>query len=222
MVKKRPPVILVIAILSLIGGSLGLLGSICGGAMQLAGGNKMFAGGGGQQDQEQQKLQEDIDKAIEKGPGGKLVRYGEMGMDLVLSLLMVIGGIGLLSMQSWARTLTIVYAILSIVNHIFSLIYALAFTIPATNEVIQEFTAKDQQAAQFVSFMRVILIGGAILGFLFIAYPIFVLIAMLRRSIAVAFRGEDTERMQEPESEDYYDPRPDDRESDYRFRPDDR
>ncbi len=219
MQQTRPTAVLVIAVLHLVGGSLGLFGAVCGGSMQLAGGSRMFASGA--QAKQQAELQERMESQL---PGYKVLQYGGMGAGLVLSLLMLGGGLGLLGMKPWARTLSMIYAVLSILNHIFTLIYSLAFTLPAMRTALAEERAQNPQLAPMVAMIETVMTGGLFIGFLFIIYPIVVLIIMLRPSIAAAFRGERVR----VEHENDYEEEPDDRwedrgrrDPDHRFRPED-
>ena len=56
-------------------------------------------------------------------PGFKIIRAMALVVSVLLSLMMLGSGIGLLNMQTWARTLTIIYASISILNHLFCLIF---------------------------------------------------------------------------------------------------
>jgi hypothetical protein len=227
MPKQRPASVLVIAILNIIGGGLGLLGTVCSGGGQLLGGGKMFTGsttaappGKQQEFTEFEEYQKRAEKFLnEELPGGPALKYGEMSVGLVLSVLMLVSGIGLLSMQSWARVLAILYAILSILHHLASLIFAVGFTLPAARDFFAKKPPGNEMINTFASIMEIILIVSVVVGFLFIIYPIVVLILMLRPYVVAAFRGE----VREPEVEDYYDPREPDRrdEPDDRFRRDD-
>ena len=187
MRKKLPTGLLVIAILHFVGGGLGLAGSLCSLALQGASGGKMFSGFGGQQ-AGQADLQEKIEKSLtEKVPSYKAVHLGGLLANLVLSTLMIVSAIGLLQMMAWGRGLSIVYAPLSILNHIFTLIYAFAFSVPVQRAIFQELVGQDPKAQPILSIMEAALTGGAIVDALFVAYPIIVLIVMFRPSVVRAF-----------------------------------
>jgi hypothetical protein len=187
MRKKLPTGLLVIAILHFVGGGLGLAGSLCGLALQGASGGKMFSGFGGQQ-AGQAGVEEKLEKTLEeKVPAYQTVHVGRIVVDLVLSTLMIASGIGLLQTMAWGRSLSIVYALLSILNHLFSLIYDLAFTVPATRAIFEELVGQDPTLQTFVSFMEAVVTGGVIVGALFVVYPIIVLIVMFRPSVVRAF-----------------------------------
>src|SRR5882762_3661986 len=149
MRRNRPASITVIAILHFIFGGLGIAGGLCAG-VQLAAGNQMFAGmGGGAQAAEQKKMQADMEKSLQqKLPAYKLVTFAGVGLDILMSVLMIAAGIGLLRLQPWGRILSICYALLSIVWKIFSAVYAFAFSIPVIREVLANLPRQQGQAGQ--------------------------------------------------------------------------
>jgi hypothetical protein len=187
MRKKLPTGLLVIVILHFVGGGLGVAGSLCGLALQGASGGKMFTGFGGQQ-AGQADLQLNFEKTLdEKLPAYKAVNVGGLVVSLVLSTLMIVSAIGLLQMMSWGRSLSILYALLSILNHIFELIYAFAFSVPASREIFRELAAQDPKVQPIVSIMEATVTGAVIVTALFVLYPIIVLIVMFRPSVVRAF-----------------------------------
>ncbi|HZT82515.1 MAG TPA: hypothetical protein VFA26_19965 [Gemmataceae bacterium] len=191
MERYRPGGITAIAILHLIGGSILLLSSVCGGAMQLAGGQQAFTPATTAQSKQQKELQERMEKVLnEKLPGYKAIQYGQMGLSFVISVMLLTAGIGLLKMQPWARTLSIVYAIISILNHVFSIVYGFAFSIPATRELLREEAQRNPQVAQFSSIMEAALPLGIVVSAIFVLYPIVVLIVMMLPGTKAAFAGE--------------------------------
>ena len=204
--RKRPTAVLVIAILHMVGGVILLLTSICGAAMQGISANLQPAGpqAGAPGMFSQQQMQAELDKVI---PGYTAVTFGQMGVSFLFGILLLIAGVGLLSMRPWARVLSIVYAVLSILNHIFSLVYALAYVVPGTQAVMEKTFASDPNLKAATSNMSGMMSGmmvfGVIIGAAFIAYPITVLVILTRRSVVAAFRGELPQEDREPE--DYWD-----------------
>ena len=191
--RQIPVVVTVIAVLHFVFGGLGLVGDLCAGGMLLAGGGNMFAGFGGGQTPQQQQFQDEMQKATESGPAYKVVQYGQIVLDLVVSLTMIISGIGLLQLRPWGRHLSIVYALLSIALKLFGVVYTLAFTLPAINEFLRSHQPSGPEEQMFLSFMRIFSLFPPILGLVFMIYPIAVLVIMFRPSIAAAFRGEESE-----------------------------
>jgi hypothetical protein len=194
MSQNRPAAVLVIAILHFVGGGLGLVGGLCGLAFLGAGGNQMFTNLGGspsgQQGKGPEALQPRMMKHMEENvPYYQAVQYGNLSLDVVLSVLMITAGIGLVGMKSWGRTLSLVYAALSILYHVWQLVYAYAYTIPIMNAFFDEEMA-DKQVAAFASSMKTITAISPLLGAIVVIYPIIVIIIMLLPSVAAAFRGQ--------------------------------
>src|SRR5947209_9931292 len=146
MPPKRPTAVTVIAILHFVFGGFGLLCGIYGAAMQLGGGNAMFAGAGGAQAGQPSPLQQEMQKQINEAKPGP-VNYARMGGSLLTSVLMIVSGVGLLQMQPWSRTLSILYAILSMALTVFSTIFTFAVEIPALNAFIAQHPAVNEQEA---------------------------------------------------------------------------
>jgi hypothetical protein len=177
----------VLAILHLVGGALGLMGTLCGGAAQVAGPQALMVG----PPSPLQDFQKRLAQHLEDIPGQKTVTWGSLGLSLVLDVMLLSGGVGLLGMRPWARTLSLVYAVLSILNRVFTSVWTLAIVLPATSEFL------EQNMGQYPG-TRAAAVGGKIGGIvgvvvnaLFIAYPITVLIILNLRSVRAAFRGEE-------------------------------
>jgi hypothetical protein len=187
LVRQRPASVLVLAILHLVGGTIDLLGVLCSGVMQFAGpGGLLGMPGGGAGPDPTIRLQQ----AIEAIPGQKAFTAAELVVNLVLDLLLLAGGIGLLNMKSWARTTSLVYAPLAILNRLGTLIYTLVVLVPGFETILQEELGRDPQFKSFGSLMKTSMILGAVIGALFIIYPIVVLIILNLRTVTAAFRGE--------------------------------
>ena len=190
--QKTPPAgVKVIGILQLIFGGLGLLLGLIGLLALVAG----FKPGGGfgaapannPQAKMQQELQEGLEQAQANVPGGKAVQYGDLGANLLLSLMMIASGIGLLQLQPWGRSLAIGYAVLSLLTKVFGLIFALAFTIPAITEFMDSFAVKYPEMKAVATVSRIAFYGGVFGALVVAIYPIIVLFIMLSRSTRVAF-----------------------------------
>src|SRR4051794_11643492 len=116
--RNRPTSVLVLAILQIIFGSLGLLGSLCGVGMQLAGGGSMF---GGQAPQGMPDIQALLRERV---PHYEIVLLGGLILGLISGTVMIVSGVGLIRMRPWARVLTIGYAIYYIASTILNVAYA--------------------------------------------------------------------------------------------------
>ena len=207
MRPNRPTSVLVIAILHFVFGGFGLVCAASTGAMQLAGSKGFMAG---MQDAKQVKAQEETEKALqEKLPHAKAVETAETGISLALSLMMIVSGIGLLKMAPWGRSLSIGYALVSILVKILGAVYAFTFTVPVMKELLPKQIAAqagnqpgEQQAAEMAQkFAEMALNLTPIIVLLTMIYPAVVLVIMFRPKVTAAFRGE----MPSPQIEDYYD-----------------
>jgi hypothetical protein len=210
-VQKTPPTsIKVVAILQLIFGGLGLLSSLAGLAF-LAAGLQPGGGFGAPQQQAnnpaaqmQKEMMEGLEKAQASVPGGKATQYGQMGVDLLLGVMMVLSGIGLLKMQPWGRSLAIAYGVLSLLLKVFAIVWGLVFVIPAMTEFIDAFGAKGPQQATFAMIMRISAYAAVIGPVIVAVYPIIVLYFMLNARTRAAFRGAAGEALpaETPEEDD--------------------
>ncbi|HZY86564.1 MAG TPA: hypothetical protein VFE78_17145 [Gemmataceae bacterium] len=190
MARYRPTAVLVLAILHLVGGGVGLVMDICGGAVAAAGSS--FSPGAGQSPQAkaQQEFQKRMEQRLDQEiPARTAITYASLAVNLLLDILLLAGGLGLLSMQPWARTVSLVYAVLSILTKVFTLAN-LAFSWPVINRFLEEEAAKNPNLGPITSMMPAILGLTAVFTFLLMIYPIVVLIVLRRPSVAAAFRAD--------------------------------
>jgi hypothetical protein len=197
-IQNPPPAsIKVFGILQIVFGGLALLCSLLGAlglAMSFAMGGA--AGGGAAapnlkpQEKEMVEFQQSLPTIQDKQPGGKVVQYAQAGLDLVLSVVMIVSGIGLLQMQAWGRLLAIGYSVVSLLQKVFGIVYAVAFTIPATNQLIETFAPKFPPAQTMASLFRMIAYATPIVMLVIAVYPTLVLIFMLKGSTARALRSD--------------------------------
>ena len=104
-------------------------------------------------------------------------------LGFVNSIVLAIAGIGLLLMKNWARILSIIYAIYSLVFGIVGLFLMFFFMILPLIEQAQQKSGPESVAAVFGAFGGMI---GAVIG---LAYPVLLLIFMLRPKLVEAFRA---------------------------------
>jgi hypothetical protein len=121
---------------------------------------------------------------------GTTYTVGELVINLVLDVLLLAAGIGLLSMRPWARTLSLVYAPLAILNRLFATGYILAVLVPGFGAIISEEGGNDPQLKAFGEMMKMILVVSAAVSALFIIYPIVVLIVLNLKHVKAAFLGQ--------------------------------
>lgn len=218
MRRNRPASITVIAILHFVFGGLGIVGGLCSG-VQLAVGNQMFAAMAGAQAAQQKKMQEDLDRDLwEKLPSYKPVAYVGVGLELLMSGLMIAAGVGLLRLQPWGRTLSVCYALLSIAWKLFTSVYAFAVCNPVLRDILATMPREQGEAGRALEFKLGTEIGmltAGILPLVFMIYPIVVLVIMAQPSVKAAVRGQ--RREPADEEPDYRD-----EPEDYRDEPEDR
>lgn len=194
MRRQPTTAILVIAILHLVGGGLGLLGSLCGcGGFLMADSFSSITPGTPTLQTRPGQLppppnpKEVMQYLNDNVPGYFTFTIASMALSFLLDIMLLSGGIGLLKMQSWARWLSLaVYAPLSILFHVASFVYTLVWVMPATQALYAKFTA----AMGLSSFMTLSTGIGAFGALLVVIYPIAVLIVLLLPSTTAAFRGE--------------------------------
>src|SRR5262249_36894792 len=139
------------------------------------------AGAGGQQ---MPDFQAEIEKRV---PSFRTMTYAQLGVGFLLDFLLLAAGIGLLNMKSWARYLSIAYAILSLLNHIVGAVWQFGFLIPALDTALEALVQGNPQARPALSAAKIGMYVGVVIGHIFVIYPIFVLIAMLLPSVGRAF-----------------------------------
>jgi hypothetical protein len=186
---NRPTSVFVIAILQFIFGGIGVLFYGCSGLMQASG----VTGPAGNA-QAQEKMQQDLEAAMEKRmPGIKTINIAIMFLEVAISILMIVGGIGLVKMAPWGRKLTIAYGFLSLIMKGVNIVLGVMVTVPATKEAMASMSDQMQmparEAAAFGQIMELFLSIGAFTPICFAIYPIVVLVFMFRPTIAAAFSG---------------------------------
>jgi hypothetical protein len=155
MTRERPPILLVVAILNFVFGGWGILSAGCGGLGLLVAANMRFPappGPGGVS-----KPMPNIVTFMEQHlPGYQAVLYGGMVLNLVLAVVLVIGSLGLLRLQSWGRWTCVVVAILGALAQIAGTVYNICYVNPIMPEYFHEmeewqrqFVPKGAQAPQF-------------------------------------------------------------------------
>jgi hypothetical protein len=135
-------------------------------------------------------------------PGYAAVEISSYILGLVLAVALLIGGIGLLHLQNWARVLCLIYSVISLLAHLGLLVYFLAFVNPALGRMREEWL-RQQQAGRIPGGqapMRglddavTVLFGGVN-----IAFAISLLVVLLLPNVSAAFTG------RVPRRDDWYD-----------------
>jgi hypothetical protein len=194
MRRIRPTSVTVIAILQLVFGCLWLLCGLGSLAMQATGMNNMFMNMGNVQTNnpqlaKQQEIQKEVmqfSKEQSSGAG----QYASLLQYVVLSVLMILSGIGLLQMKSWGWVLSLVYATLSILSNIALAVYIWFVVVPAVQAFADKLAAQGPEAQVMAGLLKFGSNFSIVTPVLSLIYPIIALILMLRPSVVAAFRGE--------------------------------
>lgn len=198
MPSPRPGSVTAAAVLSIIYGSLFTLCGLCGMVGLVAQGamGKNFMGGG---DPAQEQLQKEMEDALRKDvPGYQAVQAGSTILSLGEAVALLCAGIGLLSMQSWARRLALIVCLVTIATTILLAVYQTIFVIPALNKAFQDilppFMARQNagpQVAQLLELTRTIMtliaVAVAILYFVLIVYLLIIVMLLNRQHVRAAF-----------------------------------
>jgi hypothetical protein len=193
MRQKRPGSVLTIAVLHLIGGGIGLIIVICAGVGLLLQGTMMKSLASANPQDLSIRLQKHLEQQL---PANAALQYLGIFVELVLSVMLLAAGIGLLSMRNWARILSLVYAVFSILYKLF----ALGLFIFVTWPVIGAFLDAEAKAAPAgpagttittqITIAKAAAIGGVIFNAALITYPIVVLFVLLNPSVRRTFSEE--------------------------------
>lgn len=190
MYRHRTTPILVLAILHLVGGGLGLFGSLCGcGGLLMS--NALSSAIPTMPQRPGQPPPPPNANEINKYmndhvPGYLAYTVIALVLSFLLDIMLISGGIGLLNMHPWARWLSLAYAPLSILVRLVGFVYQLVWVMPA----MESLYAKNPAMKGMSSIISISSGIGAFVNLLFIIYPITVLVILLLPSTAAAFRGE--------------------------------
>jgi hypothetical protein len=202
MRKKLHPLVLTVGIVQIV---LGLGGMCWGGINAVANaavigtkggpaagagsyGAKMAPGGGGAAALNGQDLQDEL---LRRAPSWLYLQTALMAWATFLSFLMVVGGVGLCFMQSWARWLTIGYAALSIFGHLVEFGIQLVVVFPVILAISNEVAAAGTpQATGMAGGFKFGFLGAAVFAFALALYPLLIAILLLIPPVNRAFRDE--------------------------------
>jgi hypothetical protein len=203
--RKRPTPVTVIAILNIVFGAIFTLIYICGGIVTLVVVNLAYSPTPHPDKQARLLLgilkETLIEAPVRHIPYYPQVQLGTIIFDVVMTFIILIAGIALLRMRSWARIACIGYAVLSILVRIGTLIYALAVVVPAQDKIqadVNDWLASNLPPGAQIppdAGSNPVLEGvGPVFGFSCgLIYPVVVLIIMLLPSVTAAFRKWDQE-----------------------------
>src|SRR5262245_28704967 len=202
MPVARPGAVTAAGVLAIIYGSLF---SLCGlvGVASLAAqggmGQNMFGGGG---DANQQKLQKEVEQRLERDvPAYQAFQVGGTILGLAEALALLIGGIGVMSMHGWARTLTLLAALVAMLTSLVQAVYTTVYVIPAINSAFQVAMPalleqqgagpKAQEAMRLIETMFVLVAIAMVVIYILVLVYLFIIVVLLcRRHVRAAFAGE--------------------------------
>src|SRR5262245_41702328 len=145
--RERPGAVTVLGVITIIFGALLLLCGLCLTAGQLAGGAVLqqmagSAGGGAQNNPlaVAAESKKEMDRAV---PYNKFVLSGIHLLDFVLGALFVVGGIGLLGLKPWARSLCLFVAAAFILLKVVEGGYRVVVVNPNVQRLTQEAIARQ-------------------------------------------------------------------------------
>ncbi len=194
MPEKKPPTsIKLVAVLQILFGALGLIGAVTN-LVSLAAGLQPGAfstpSPSDPMAQAQKDFYDGLARLQKNLPGGLAALYGQVGIEVLLSSLMLASGIGLLKLRPWARTLAIVYALASLLVKVVLPIYGVLYLIPAMNSLADELASKGHEHQVFAFLARAAGYLQAFWPIVLAIYPLLVLFFMLKASTRAAFRPE--------------------------------
>ena len=104
-------------------------------------------------------------------------------LGIVYCLILLLGGIGLLRLRPWGRTLSIIYALLAIVGGLLGVAMNFIYIFFPMLEQAGGGSGPGATAAMAGA------LGGTVGGLVGLVYPILLLIFMTRRKVVAAFRS---------------------------------
>ena len=168
-----------------------------GGMAMGAGGRNAFApapAGASAQQQEMQDFQKKIaQRSEQEAPLQRPVGLGIMTVNLLLSVLMIVAGVGLLQVKRYGWWGSVLYGAGSLLTQIFALCFNLLYTLPITQPILDQELKSHPTLAPLAGFMR--MIGPLSIGVVFLGmiYPTIVLLIMSRPTVRAAFDGKPTD-----------------------------
>lgn len=128
--KKKPPVAVVFGILHLVFGTLSLLCNLCavsGIAVIYFGFNTIYSSAPPEDKRELDKLWQSLQDNV---PGLVVFMFADVILSMLMGLVLMVAGIGLLGVKTWARYLSVAWAVVRLVLLLLSLFYTLVFVNP--------------------------------------------------------------------------------------------
>jgi hypothetical protein len=197
MTRRRPPAVLVLAILNIVfGGAWTLLG-LCGGvafAFFITTWPKLMAQATAKSGQP--PMPDMFALMQERAPNFLVFVYASIGLLAIMGLLLFVSGLGLLRMRNWGWWGSIVFAAVMIVQQLGGVYLNVQYVNPAMAEYYHEMGKWEQQLMpnrppnpvygmfDNPAMMALMSLGGVAFN---CAYPVVLLIVLNRRHIRAAF-----------------------------------
>ena len=193
MEQKRPTALTVMGILNIVLGSLGLLCTCFGGLMLLFLANPPAEL---RQDPNIKAVLAQMEFVAREVPSYKAVTVSQLVAGLLLTLLLIVTGIGLLYVKKWARIGCFFYCVSTVLLNLAGLAYALLVVNPAQ--------ARFQPAGGGDGniFNNLISVVSALFG---VAYAVILLIVLLLPGVAAAFAPQPAGTYPEGDKREGYD-----------------
>jgi hypothetical protein len=189
MPRPRHPAVVVLAIFHFLMAACCGVCNLGGLVLSVSGGGKPLVPAANPQEAKVlEELTQRMEQAVQRNfPGYYAYQVVKAVSWLVLSLLLVLSGIGLLLMQRWGQVLSLIYAVLGLLLVWADALVNWTLVLPAEHGVLQQPLPGAQPEMLQVARLTtdVALIIGPILQSL---YPLIVLVVLLWPSVRAAFR----------------------------------
>ena len=119
--------------------------------------------------------------------------FGNIILNLLTSILLVVAGVGLVKLQPWGWYGSVVYGVARIIIQIYILIFNLLYSLPITGRILEEELRKRPTLQPLAFILQIVTPAAIAVAALGLIYPIIVLIFMSRPNVRAAFRGTETE-----------------------------
>jgi hypothetical protein len=182
--RHRPTAIVVLAVLNFVFAGLGILSVLCGAILFwvtmaiVTAINMVSVPATGEQ----------TSAALQSIPGFVPYMIASSLLDTIMALLIAIAGFGLLSMRPWARWLSVVYGIYTILASLFGIIYTLTVINPTIQSWQVELARRQGTAPPPASAGDVTRLALPVCA---IAYGVALLVVLFLPHVSAAFAGKD-------------------------------
>jgi hypothetical protein len=182
MPRRRPAIVLVAAVISIVWGALG---SLCG-VLMVAGlvFNRLAASGAAPQDP--------TVAALRQVPYYEFVETTTVVLVPVLSFVLLAAGIGLLKVQPWARRTALAYAAVTIVLWVANVAYRVGYLLPAAEKLWMEGTGGTANPTLVAGYRAGLLATVGLQAAFFLVHALFLVIVLRLPLVAAAFTDQPT------------------------------